>query len=77
MVSLQPDGPCRWRIDPTGDMRVPGVVFATERLLPAAVGDQALDQGGPVHPPVDADHGKARQAGAFHDSKGVAVLTTM
>jgi len=44
MVSLQPDGPCRWRFDPTGDMRVPGVVFATERLLPAAVGDQALDQ---------------------------------
>lgn len=44
MVTLNPDGPCRWRIEPTGEMRVPGVVFATERLLPAAVGDQALEQ---------------------------------
>ena len=44
MVTVIPDGPCRWRIEPHGDMRVPGVVFATERLLPAAVGDQALRQ---------------------------------
>lgn len=44
MVRLVPDGPCRWRIDRHGAMRVPGVVFASEELLPAAVGDQALQQ---------------------------------
>lgn len=44
MVTLTLDGPCQWRIDPTGEMRVPGIVFATERLLPAAVGDQAVQQ---------------------------------
>ncbi|HEU4422646.1 MAG TPA: RtcB family protein [Pilimelia sp.] len=44
MVALTADGPCRWRIDRQGGMRVPGVVFASEVLLPAAPGDQALQQ---------------------------------
>src|ERR1700730_10980237 len=44
MVTLIPDGACRWRIEAAGDMRVPGVVFATEGLLPDAPGDQALQQ---------------------------------
>jgi tRNA-splicing ligase RtcB len=44
MVTLIPDGACRWRIEPSGEMRVPGVVFATESLLPDASGDQALQQ---------------------------------
>ncbi len=44
MVELVEESPCRWRIDPTGAMRVPGVVFATEDLLPEAAGDRALDQ---------------------------------
>ncbi|HEX6237821.1 MAG TPA: RtcB family protein [Acidimicrobiales bacterium] len=36
--------PWRWRIERTGDMRVPGIVFASRRLLPAVVGDRSLDQ---------------------------------
>jgi tRNA-splicing ligase RtcB len=44
MVTLVAEGPCRWRIDQSGAMRVPGVVFASERLLPDAPGDQALQQ---------------------------------
>ncbi len=44
MVDLVPDGPGRWRIEPTGDMRVPGVVFASDALLPDPSGDQTLQQ---------------------------------
>nr|WP_173405752.1 RtcB family protein [Streptomyces sp. SID5468] len=36
--------PFRYRIPRRGAMRVPGVVFATRRLLPEASGDQALQQ---------------------------------
>ncbi|MBV9026583.1 MAG: RtcB family protein [Streptomycetaceae bacterium] len=36
--------PFRFRIPQQGEMRVPGVVFASRSLLPEAVGDQALDQ---------------------------------
>jgi len=43
-IELHPDGPDRWRIEPSGSMRVPGIVFASERLLPDVVGDQALHQ---------------------------------
>jgi tRNA-splicing ligase RtcB len=42
--SLVADGPCRWRIDRYGAMRVPAVVFASQRLLPRDPGDQALAQ---------------------------------
>ncbi|HLT09540.1 MAG TPA: RtcB family protein [Micromonosporaceae bacterium] len=41
-MTLTADGPARWRIEPTGQMRVPGVVFATEPLLPEE--DQTLVQ---------------------------------
>jgi tRNA-splicing ligase RtcB len=44
MVELVPDGPDRWRIEPAGDMRVPGVVFASDALLPTEPGDQTLSQ---------------------------------
>jgi len=44
MVDLVPDGPGRWRIEPTGEMRVPGVVFASEALLPDQAHDQTLQQ---------------------------------
>jgi tRNA-splicing ligase RtcB len=44
MVDLVADGPCRWRIERHGAMRVPGVVFASAALLPEASGDQALRQ---------------------------------
>ncbi len=44
MVTLRPDGTCRWRIEPTGAMRTPGIVFASERLLPEASSDQAVAQ---------------------------------
>ncbi|HEX6869539.1 MAG TPA: RtcB family protein [Micromonosporaceae bacterium] len=44
MTTLVPGGPCRWRIDATGPMRVPGVVFASAALLPGDSGDQALRQ---------------------------------
>ncbi len=36
--------PWRWRIDPTGDMRVPGIVFASRALLPDVEQDRSLDQ---------------------------------
>ncbi len=41
---LVADTPVRWRIDPTGSMRVPGVVFASRRLLADAAEDQSLRQ---------------------------------
>jgi tRNA-splicing ligase RtcB (3'-phosphate/5'-hydroxy nucleic acid ligase) len=44
MVELIPDGPGRWCIQPTGAMRVPGVVFASEGLLPDQREDQTLQQ---------------------------------
>jgi len=34
----------RWRIEPIGAMRVPGVVFASELLLPQVIEDEALRQ---------------------------------
>lgn len=36
--------PDRWRIEPSGAMAVPGIVFASEALLPHVVEDQALRQ---------------------------------
>ncbi len=36
--------PGRWRIEPVGAMRVPGIVFASETLLPTMAGDEALEQ---------------------------------
>ncbi len=41
---LRADGPARWRIDRTGDMRVPGVVYASEQLLPDLHDDRSLEQ---------------------------------
>ncbi|WP_028847256.1 RtcB family protein [Thermocrispum agreste] len=43
-MKLIEETPYRFRIDPSGDMRVPGVVFASKRLLPEAAGDQSLQQ---------------------------------
>jgi tRNA-splicing ligase RtcB len=34
----------RWRIPPTGAMRVPGIVFASRQLLPDVVEDRSLEQ---------------------------------
>ena len=41
-MKLQADGPYRFRLEPSGAMRVPGVVFASERLLHDA--DKAIGQ---------------------------------
>jgi tRNA-splicing ligase RtcB len=43
-VELVEETPYRWRIERTGNMRVPGVVFATGVLLPAAAEDRSLTQ---------------------------------
>jgi tRNA-splicing ligase RtcB len=43
-VDLVEETPERWRIDPRGEMRVPGVVFASRDLLPALIGDRSLEQ---------------------------------
>jgi tRNA-splicing ligase RtcB (3'-phosphate/5'-hydroxy nucleic acid ligase) len=43
-LPLVEESPWRWRIDATGDMRVPGVVFASRDLLPAALDDRSLEQ---------------------------------
>lgn len=42
--SLVEDGPFRFRIAPTGAMRVPGIVYASTALLPDVQEDRALDQ---------------------------------
>ncbi len=43
-ISLVQETPVRWRIERAGDMRVPGVVFASEALLPEVTSDQSLHQ---------------------------------
>lgn len=41
---LVEETPYRWRIEPAGDMRVPGVVFASRTLLPDIQADESLQQ---------------------------------
>lgn len=43
-MNLVEETPERWRIERHGDMRVPGIVFASRGLLPALVGDRSLEQ---------------------------------
>ncbi len=43
-VHLVEETPWRWRIERTGAMRVPGIVFASRELLPDVVADRSLDQ---------------------------------
>jgi len=42
--ALVPEGPFRWRMEPEGAMRVPGIVYASERLLTDIVRDGSLAQ---------------------------------
>jgi tRNA-splicing ligase RtcB len=44
MIDLVEEAPGRWRLEPTGEMRVPGVVFASASLLPDQAQDQTLQQ---------------------------------
>jgi tRNA-splicing ligase RtcB len=41
---LVEETPYRWRIERTGRMRVPGVVFASRSLLPDVVSDRSIEQ---------------------------------
>jgi tRNA-splicing ligase RtcB len=43
-VSLVEETPFRWRIERSGAMRVPGIVFASKRLLPSVQDDRSLEQ---------------------------------
>jgi len=43
-VELVSETPYRWRIERRGAMRVPGIVFAVDELLPAAAEDRSLVQ---------------------------------
>src|SRR6266511_4142245 len=43
-VELIEETPVRWRIDPRGAMRVPGIVFASRALLPEVVEDRSMEQ---------------------------------
>jgi len=43
-LDLVEETPVRWRIDPVGQMRVPGIVFASRALLPDVAADQSLQQ---------------------------------
>jgi tRNA-splicing ligase RtcB len=43
-IKLVQETPVRWRIDPQGEMRVPGIVYASQALLPAVVGDRSVEQ---------------------------------
>ena len=43
-MNLVEETPFRWRIDPVGQMRVPGMVFASRSLLPDVISDRSLHQ---------------------------------
>jgi tRNA-splicing ligase RtcB len=43
-IRLDPAGTDRWEITPFGSMQVPGVVFASEALLPDVATDRSLEQ---------------------------------
>jgi tRNA-splicing ligase RtcB len=43
-VALVEESPVRWRIEATGAMRVPGIVFASRSLLPDVAADRSLQQ---------------------------------
>ncbi len=43
-VRLVEETPWRWRIDRSGEMRVPGIVFASRTLLPDVSADRSLEQ---------------------------------
>jgi tRNA-splicing ligase RtcB len=43
-VRLVEETPWRWRIDRSGEMRVPGIVFASRALLPDVAADRSLEQ---------------------------------
>lgn len=43
-IALIEESPVRWRIAPTGAMRVPGIVFASRALLPDLASDRSLQQ---------------------------------
>jgi hypothetical protein len=43
-VELVAETPYRWRIERSGAMRVPGIVFAVDELLPAKAEDRSLVQ---------------------------------
>ncbi len=43
-LELVEETPVRWRIAPRGGMRVPGIVFASETLLPQVASEQVLEQ---------------------------------
>jgi len=43
-IPLTQETPVRWRIEMHGDMKVPGIVFASDALLPDVMSDQSLQQ---------------------------------
>ena len=43
-ITLVEETPVRWRIEPTGRMHVPGIVFASRSLLPDVASDRSLMQ---------------------------------
>src|SRR5690606_15219755 len=43
-MELVEESPYRFRIDPFGDMRVPGIVFASRALLPDVRADRSVEQ---------------------------------
>lgn len=43
-INLVEETPFRWRIEPEGQMSVPGIVFASRSLLPDVISDRSLHQ---------------------------------
>ena len=43
-MELVKDGPCRFRIPQRGEMRVPGIVYASRELIPDLAADRSLEQ---------------------------------
>lgn len=42
--TLRRESAVRWRVEPSGDMRVPGIIFASDALLPDLEADQSVLQ---------------------------------
>lgn len=63
MVSVAPDGVCRWRLEPVGAMRVPGVVFAHRGPAAGRAGGSGVAAGGERGDTARCRRGVVRHAG--------------
>ena len=60
-MELVEEGPYRFRIPQRGEMRVPGIVYASRALIPDLAADRCLEQVANVAPCRDRDGVGRRQ----------------